>query len=100
MPKTSNDDLKLCKNPNDLVGGSFDLILTEIWLGDLQVKIEYGQKCCIEDPKANVLDLSKEPTEIFLRPSMLEELGEHGNELAIGNLRGKVEFMDKGKIGQ
>ena len=30
VPKTSNDDLKTCKNPNDLVGGSFDLILTEI----------------------------------------------------------------------
>ena len=45
-----------------------------------------------EDPKSNVLDLSKEPTEIVLRPSMLEELGEHGNELAIGNPRGKVEL--------
>ena len=30
-------------------------------------------KWCNEDPKYNVLDLSKEPTEIVLRPSMLEE---------------------------
>ena len=78
MPKTSEDDPKTCKYPNCLVGGSFDLILTEICLGDLQVKIEYGQKCYIEDPKCNVLVLSKESTEIVLRPSMLEGLGEHG----------------------
>ena len=62
------------------MGGSFDLILTKISPGDLQVKIEYGQKCCIEDPKSNVLDLSKEPTEIVLRPSMLEEPRERVNE--------------------
>ena len=31
--ETSNDDIKKCKNFNDLVGGSFDLILTGIWLG-------------------------------------------------------------------
>ena len=41
MPQTSNDYLKTCKNPNDLVGWSFDLILTEIGPGYFQVKIEY-----------------------------------------------------------
>ena len=35
---------------------------------------------CIEDPKSDVLDLSKEPTETVLRPSMLEAFGEHGKE--------------------
>ena len=38
------------------------------------------KKWCIEDPKSNVLDLSKEPTKIVLRPSMLEEPREHGYE--------------------
>ena len=33
-------------------------------------------KFCIEDPKSNVLYLSKEPTEIVLRSSMLKELEE------------------------
>ena len=61
---------------------------------------EYCQKCCIEDPKSNVLDLSKEPTEIVLRPLMLEEPGEHGNELAMGNPRGRMKFIDKGKMKQ
>ena len=60
-------------------------------------KTEYLSKCFIKDPKSNVLDLSKEPTEIVLRPSILEELGEHGKKLAIGNPRGKVEVMDRGK---
>ena len=55
--------------------------LTENFLWWLQVKIEYLSKCCIEDPKSNVLDLYKEPTEIVLRPSMLEELEDRGNEL-------------------
>ena len=41
MPKTSKDDPKTYKNPNDLVGGFFDLILTEIWLGYFQVKTKY-----------------------------------------------------------
>ena len=45
-------------------------------------KIEYFSKCCIEDLKSNVLDLSKEPIKIVLRPSMLDEPGKHGNELA------------------
>ena len=31
---------------------------------------------------------------------MLEEPGENGIELAIRNPRGKVEFMERGKIGQ
>ena len=41
MPQASNDELKTCKSPNDLVGGSFDLILTEIGPRDFQVKTEY-----------------------------------------------------------
>ena len=45
------------------------------------MKTEYGQKCCIEDPKSNVLYLSKEPTEIVLRPSILKGLGEHGKKV-------------------
>ena len=61
------------------------------------MKTEYGKKCCIEDPKSNVLDLSKYPTEIVLRPSILEEPREHGNDLAIVNPRGKVDFIDKVK---
>ena len=55
--------------------------LTENWLGVFKCKNKVLTKWCIEDPQSNVLDLSKEPTEIILRPSMLEELGDHGNEL-------------------
>ena len=51
----------------------------------------------MEDLKSNVLDLSKEPTKIVLRPSMLEELGEHGIEQAIGNPRWKVELWGREK---
>ena len=40
------------------------------------------KKWCNEDPKFNVRDLSKLPTKIALRPSMLEGPGEHSNELA------------------
>ena len=56
------------------------MILTENWLGAFKCKNRVLTKWCIEDPKSNVLDLSKEPTEIFLRPSMFEELGEHGKK--------------------
>ena len=42
------------------------------------MKTEYLSKRCIVDPKSNVLDLSKAPTETVLRPSMLEDLGDHG----------------------
>ena len=48
VPETSNDDLKTCKNPNEIVGGSFDLTLTKTWLGDLQVKTEYVQSVVLK----------------------------------------------------
>ena len=52
-------------------------------LGSSSVKTEFLTNLCIEDPKSNVLDLSKEPTEIFLRPSILEEPSEHGKEQVV-----------------
>ena len=54
------------------------MALTEIGLEASSEKQGILSKCCIEDPKSNVLDLSKEPTEIVLRPSMLEAFDEHG----------------------
>ena len=54
--------------------------LTKNWLGVFKCKKRVLTKCCIEDPKSNVLDLSKEPTKVGLRPLILEELGEHGKE--------------------
>ena len=53
----------------------------KIGFGGFKCKNKVLTKWCIEDPKSNVLDLSKESTEVFLRPSMLEELGGHGHEL-------------------
>ena len=60
-------------------------------------KTEYLSKCCIEDPKSNVLDLSREPTKIVLRPSMLEEPGEHGKEQAYRKPQMESGVMGKGK---
>ena len=57
------------------------MILTKNRLGGFKCKNKFLTKWCIEDPKSNVLDLSKEPTEIVLRPSLLEKHGENGNEL-------------------
>ena len=54
--------------------------MTENWLGVFKCKNRVLTKWCIEDPKSNVLGLSKEPTEIVLRPSMLEEPDENGKE--------------------
>ena len=56
--------------------------MSENGFGGFKCKNRVLTKWCIEDPKSNVLDLSKEPTEIVLRPSMLEEPSEHGNEKA------------------
>ena len=57
----------------DLVGRYFDLTLTENWLGGFKSKNRVLTKWCIEDPKSNVLDISKKPTKIVLRASMLED---------------------------
>ena len=43
-------------------------------------KTKFSTKLYIKNPKSNVLDLSKEPTEIVLRPSMLEAPGEYEKE--------------------
>ena len=53
--------------------GSLTWSLTENWLGVFKYKNRVLARWCIEDPKSNVHDLSKEPTEIVLRPSMFEE---------------------------
>ena len=44
---------------------------------------------------SNVLDLSKEPTEVVLRPYILEEPGEHEKEQTIGK-----PIMENGVIGK
>ena len=40
--------------------------------------------CSSDLPKSKVLNLSKEPTKIVLRPSMFEEPGEHGKKVFEG----------------
>ena len=61
------------QNRNDLMGVLFDLILNEIWLKNFQVKRAF--------------------------PKVLLCSRGHGNELATRNLRGRVEFIDRGKWG-
>ena len=57
----------------DLVERLFGFFLwLKTWFGILRCKTEFCTNWCIEDPKSKVLDLSKEPTMIILRPSMLE----------------------------
>ena len=74
----THDDLATYETLIDLDRGFLTSFWLKIGLESSNVKTEYWQSDVNEDPKSNVLDLSKEPTEIVLRPSRLEELGEHG----------------------